>query len=172
MAPITQSDAPPASLIGDFAQAEAHYTDAFYVDVSAEVDLAHYVYGFYSTPLFRAERFILKLAARAPSSDADLAALAQGAGNRFAVWTVEARRADEILLGDASGRTKSWLWAEARDGATRLWFGSVVVPVMQRGRLVQGPVFDTLLGVHKLYSRLLLGSAVGKMTAVGFVSPL
>ena len=151
-------DAPPQnSLIAPFAEADGHYTDAFWAE--GEGELQSLVVAFYTSPLFKLERMVLRIFAKAPSQDAEVLALAEGACDRFAVWRVEARNDREILLGDASGRTKSWL--AVRDG--RIWFGSVVVPVKRRGRLVLGPVFDTLLGAHKVYSRMLLSAAIHRL---------
>lgn len=163
MKKITEHAPPVDSLIAGFAAQPAHYVDAFYSDVSDAVDLPAFVGAFYTTPLFRAERLVLRLTAKAPSSDADVAALAEGTADRFAVWTVEGRREDELLLGDASGRTKSWLHVTPEGAGTRIWFGSVVVPVKVRGKLTLGPVFQALVGAHKVYSRLLLGSAVARL---------
>ena len=50
-------------------------------------------------------------------------------------------------------------------GATRLYFGSAVVPVRDRvsGQPRMGFVFQALLGFHKLYSRVLLGAARSRL---------
>ena len=150
---------PDTSLIAPFAEREAHYVDAFCVDVPTQQYLRDYVSAFYTTSLFSVERLVLTVFARAPSSDADAMALAAGTTDQFAVWTVEARTETEILLADKSGRTKSWLYAETGESGTRLWFGSVVVPVEHRGRLTLGPVFHALETVHKVYARALLKAA-------------
>jgi hypothetical protein len=45
-----------------------------------------------------------------------------------------------------------------------LRFGSVVVPVPGRGgKLTLGPVFHSLQGAHKIYSRALLAGAVRRL---------
>ena len=163
MGQIVQAEAPEDALIAPFAAKDVHYVDAFHTMVSGHVTLQEFIEVFYMTPLFRAERLVLRIAAKRPSTDADVRALAAGETTRFAAWDVEARQADEILLADLSGRTKSWLSVERVDAGTRLWFGSVVVPVEVRGTLKLGPVFDTLLGAHKLYSRLLLSSAARRL---------
>lgn len=157
---IDERTPPGGSLIAPFGGAEAHYTDAFCVEAARAVPLAEFIAAFYTTRIFRLERKVLSLAG-AKSTDAEAEALAEGTAARFAVWTVEGRRETEILLGERSGRTKSWL---AVDGHT-LWFGSVVVPVMHRGKLTLGPVFQTLQVPHKIYSRMLLGAAVQKLGA-------
>ena len=165
---VTQADRiPNGRLISALALAEGHYADAFHVTLPRAVDLTTFVAAFYTTPLFKAERFVLRLFARAPTTDADAVYLAEGLSDQFAVWTVEGRNGTEILLGDKSGRTKSWLCVEPAGGETVLWFGSVVVPVMQRGKPTLGPVFDSLLGAHKLYSRMLLAAAAKRIVWQG-----
>jgi len=48
---------------------------------------------------------------------------------------------------------------------TRLYFGSAVVPrrSARSGREGLGPLFSSLLGFHKLYSRLLLRAARSRL---------
>ncbi|WP_299725025.1 hypothetical protein [uncultured Tateyamaria sp.] len=157
---IRETTAPADSLIAPFRAQEAHHTDCFEVECASDVTLPNYITAFYTQPLFRAERLVLRVAARAPSTDADVAALAAGTADRFAVWRVSERRETEIFLTDRSGRTCSWLQV----GAGVLRFGSVVVPVRGRnGKLTLGPVFHSLLGAHKLYSRALLAGAARRV---------
>lgn len=142
------------------------YADAYAVVVAAAVSHADYVAAFYTTPLFRVERAILRWLAGRPSTDADARALADGA-ERFAAWQVEARAPGQVLLADFTGRTRSWLAVEAVAGGTRLWFGSAVVPLVDRrsGERRMGFAFAALLGFHRLYSRLLLGAARRRLAA-------
>ena len=155
---IDERTPPNDSLIAPYAAMEGHYADCF-VAVGARADLPDLIGAFYTQPLFKAERLVLRVAAGAPSTDADVAALARGDTDRLAVWTVARRTGTEILLTDASGRTMSWL--RAGDDVA---FGSVIVPVRDRwGRLTLGPVFQSLVGAHKLYSRALLAGAVSRL---------
>ncbi len=162
MVQVTATTPPRGSLIAPFAEMSGYYADAFAADAARHVELAEVISAFYTTPLFRAERSLLKLAG-IRSSDAELAHLSDGTGERFAAWTVEARREDEVLLRDVAGRTKSWLKVEPGDGVSRVFFGSVVVPVEKDGHLTLGPVFQLLLGAHRRYSRMLLSAAVRRL---------
>jgi len=49
--------------------------------------------------------------------------------------------------------------------STRLFFGSAVVPIVDKrsGAVRMGAAYRALLGFHKLYSRLLLHAAVGRL---------
>ena len=85
---IRQTDVPEGSLIADYARREGHYTDCFTVE--GQAGLPDLITAFYTQPLFKAERLVLRLAARCPSTDAEAAQLAEGASDRFAVWTVAA----------------------------------------------------------------------------------
>ncbi len=160
MRPVVDVDPPDDALITPFVTKEKHYTDAFMVDVAGPVTLPEFIQSFYTTPLFRAERLVLRVLAKAPSTRTDVDALADGASDRFAVWQVNGRTETEILLDAKDGRTKSWLRVTPDGDGVILWFGSVVVPARnKRGQLVLGPVFDSLLTPHRIYSRMLLGSA-------------
>lgn len=157
---IQEAAPPPGTFIADYAQREGYHADCFECQCNADIPLADYITAFYTQPLFRAERAVLRLVARAASSDADVADLAHGTGARLAVWDVQARTGDELLMVQTGGRTLSWLQSEP--GILR--FGSVVVPVVGRGgSLTLGPVFQSLMGAHKLYSRALLAGAARRL---------
>ena len=87
-------------------------------------------------------------------SDRDVVALAQGAG-RFAVWDVIYRDADQILLQDRSGATRSWLAVQDR----RLLFGSGVRASGGQPSLT----VRLLLPLHRVYARALLRAAVRRL---------
>jgi hypothetical protein len=162
MTAIQPCPLPPDALLRTYADAGA-YTDCFATDVARAVSQAEYVEAFYLGGLFRIERWLLALFVARPSTDAQVRALAAGDIHRFAAWSVEGRSANQLLMCDMAGRTRSWLMtAPAADGSggTRLYFGSAVVPATgaDGGRRL-GFVFDALLGFHKLYSRALLRAA-------------
>lgn len=157
---IDETPAPTASLIAPFAQMAGHYTDCFCTENPSAAGLSDLILAFYTQPLFQAERVVLRVLARVPSTDAQAAELAAGTRDSFAVWTVQGRRDSEVLLADASGRTMSWLQADAQ----ALRFGSVVVPVAgRRGKPTLGPVFHSLEGAHKVYARALLSGAARRL---------
>ena len=117
--------------------------------------------AFYTTPVFKLERWLLAQLLRLPSTDQQAHSLAGGTTSRFSAWNVESRRPDQIVL--AAGRTRSWLMVSgslASQGATTLYFGSAVVPLKNGGL---GWQFDASLLFHKLYSRILLASAVQRL---------
>ena len=157
---IVETAVPQGSLIAPFAEMAAHHTDCFECANPNGAGLDPFVRAFYTQPLFQAERVVLRIAARAPSTDAQAEALAAGKAERFAVWRVADRTATDLLMRERSGRTMSWLQATP----DVLRFGSVVVPVRGRGgALTLGPVFDSLMGAHKLYSRALLAGAARRV---------
>jgi hypothetical protein len=142
---------------------EGAYTDCYVLHVDGLVLQADYVRAFYTSWLFKVERFILTWAVAKASTDAEAEALAAGHRDAFSAWTVEARTSDQLLMCDYQQRTRSWLMTEALDGGkrTRLYFGSAVVPIRPDGRKDQafGTAFQLLLCFHKLYSRALLRAA-------------
>ena len=109
-----------------------------------------------------------------PSNNGQAGQLAAGTLNSFAAWSVEARSANQLLMADFRGRTRSWLMVSSAHGNTvedtRLYFGSAVVPVAsaKSGMRTLGLVFRLLLGFHKLYSRALLFAAKSRLARMGF----
>ena len=128
-----------------------------------------YVEAFYTTWVFKLERLILKWLVDKPSTDIEARELAAGRADAFAAWTVEGRTADQLLMCDYLRRTRSWLMVassgSADTPATRLYFGSAVVPVADKttGKLALGSTYSALLGFHKMYSRVLLSSASARL---------
>lgn len=165
MAGVTSCAVPNGALLGKYVM-PGNYTDCYTACVNRKVELPEFVAAFYATPLFAMERVILKWVVSKPSNEADIRALADGTGVEFAAWSVETRKADELLLRDFRGRTRSWLKCcpdtAAGTGRTALFFGSAVVGAVDTGRGT-GPsrvVFRALLPFHRLYSRGLLWSAI------------
>jgi hypothetical protein len=155
---------PDASLLRA-CTAAGSYADCYATEVPRAVTHAQYVEAFYTTWLFKLERWILKWAIARPSTDAQARELAAGTLAAFAAWDVEQRAPDQLLLRDLFGRTRSWLMVEPLpDGGTRLYFGSGVGS-RPNGKLGGG--FSLLLGFHKLYSRLLLGAAARRLVQKG-----
>lgn len=166
--PIQTHPLPPGALLAT-CQAEGEYTDCFAADLPGTVSHARFVEAFYTTGLFKLERAVLRWAVRKPSTDAQAAQLAAGAIDGFAAWHVTRRTGNQLLMTDFQGRTRSWLMVEAlqtaQGPATRLYFGSAVVPVRDKatGQPRMGAAFSLLLGFHKLYSRWLLGAARARL---------
>lgn len=134
------------------------------------VSHAAFVEAFYTTALFKLERAILAAFAARSSTDAEARRLGEGRVESFAAWRVEGRAPDQLLLADFAGRTRSWLMVAPVEGAnqgTRLYFGSAVVPRVDRrtGERTMGGAFRALLGFHRLYSRQLLKAARSRILA-------
>jgi hypothetical protein len=165
MIATAQPCALPASAFLAECRREGGYTDCYCIDIDRVISQPQYLVAFYTTPLFKLERLLLKWAVAKPSTDAQAAQLADGSRDGFAAWQVERRAADQLLMRDYTGRTKSWLMSEAIDiggrKGTRLYFGSAVMPRFDRntGRQQMGFAFSALLGFHRLYSRALLYAA-------------
>ena len=166
MASIQASPLPPQTLLGRYASTGA-YTDCYTTEVARPVSQAQYVEAFYTGGVFKLERRLLSLFLSRPSTDAQARQLAVGELGSFSAWRVEDRTANELLMCAVGGRTRSWLMVSAGpEQTTRLYFGSAVVPVPNKttGKPSMGFVFKALLGFHRLYSRVLLGSARARLT--------
>jgi hypothetical protein len=167
MTGIRPCDIPAAALLRAYRENDG-FADCYCTDVDGAVTHAQFVEAFYTTWLFKIERFILRWLVKQPSGDDDARRLARGDTETFAAWRVEARTTDQVLLADFTGRTRSWLMIESlplRDKpGTRLYFGSAVVPKPDaKGGRRLGFAFTALLGIHRLYSHLLLSAARSKV---------
>ena len=169
MAVVNRCELPESALLRAY---ESHaYADCFTAQMGIAVSLEEFVAAFYTTRLFKLERSILKWAVSKPSTDEQARQLAAGTIAEFAAWHVENRAPNQLLLSDMNNRTRSWLMIDpvpSNDGpATRLYFGSAVVPAKNRksGKVEMGFVFGALLGFHKLYSVALLRAAVSRLQA-------
>lgn len=137
------------------------YTDCFVAVVPGDVTQATFVEAFYTTPLFKLERLVLALLISRSSTDLEARRLAAGETDRFAAWTVEAREADQILLCDFMGSTRSWLMSAPDGPDTRLCFGTAIVP--RKGAGQPGLFFRALLPFHRRYAWALLWSAARRL---------
>ena len=148
---------PREALLDAYVERPGAYTDCFELLHPVEVDLEAFITAFYTTRLFRLERLVLTIPLRHYPRDSEVAALASGRSETFAIWRVEARRERDILLCDLAGGTRSYFAVAPREGGqARLLFGSAVVPPKDRplSRMVQW-----LTPAHRLYSKGLLAAA-------------
>ncbi len=150
-----QSRALPSGSLLAAGCAPADYTDCFTAEVPRAVSLEEYVIAFYNSAAFRPERWILHAIGKG-SGGGDVRALAAGATEEFAAWTVEARTDTEILMRDFQQRTCSWLCVEDLSGRTRLYFGSGV-------RKPDGALVKALMPFHRFYAKTLLKSAAASV---------
>ena len=114
---------------GKHPEGWGHYGDCFSVSVDRAVMLGEFVLAFYTSPVFRMERLILRILTGAASTDGEARALAEGRVESFAVWTVGGRP-----RGDGA-------WGMSR-------------------------TFGVLLGLHRIYSRVLLAAARQRVMAM------
>lgn len=177
LAEIQSCEIPESAFLSRYAT-DGGYVDCYHAEVERVVSHAEFVEAFYTTFVFRLERFILKWLVDRPSSDSDVRDLAVGASTSFAAWRVEDRNANQLLLADFTGHTKSWLMTlpierDAGDARTRLYFGSAVVPRLnaRTGKMELPATHRRLLGFHKLYSRVLLRATRTRLQSRTGVKP-
>ena len=142
------------------------YADCYVTEVQGAIAQEIFIEAFYTSPLFKVERTILKYLASRPATDAEAKQLAAGNATKFSAWRIERQSTSELLLADVTGRTRSWLMATPGTGSvtapsTFLYFGSAVLPRTTQGATnpSMGWPFHALSGFHRLYSRLLLSAA-------------
>lgn len=166
MGQVQACELPAGALLRRYADQGA-YADCYRLDLGVSATHAAYVEAFYTTAVFKLERLLLGWFASRPSTDGQARQLALAQTTDFAAWHVEAREADQLLMCDMAHRTRSWLMCERSEGGgTRLYFGSAVVPVVDKrsGERRMGAVFHALLGFHRLYSHVLLRSAAARLS--------
>lgn len=169
MAKVSGSESAPSDALTKRDRDKGAMTDCFYIDKPGNVSLEEYISAFYTTRLFKAERAILSIVIRKPSTDKDAILLSQNKTDRFSAWTVEERTFNQILLRDFKGDTKSWLMVQPMTTkalpTTRLYFGTVVVPkkISKDGKASVSYIFHLFGGLHRIYSRALLKSAYNKL---------
>ena len=157
---------PGETLLGVYKRSGA-YTDCYSTEIAGAVTYAQFITAFFTTPVFKLERLILKLAVSKPSSDAEVNLLAEGETDTFAAWSVENRGENQLLMCDFQGRTRLWLMIEPVESGnrTRLYLGSALVPVKNTKTGVSsfGLTFYALNWFHKIYSVVLLLSAKSRL---------
>ena len=166
---ITPTVMPRDALLRRYEQ-DGSFTDCYCMELPGVISMAEYIAAFYTTALFKVERRILALAAGTPSTDRNAEELVLGQASSFSAWKVEDRTANQLLLSDIRWRTRSWLMVEpmnkAGSSATRLYFGSAVLPTSRpaSGKSSLGFVFHALSGFHHLYTRALMRAAQMKLS--------
>lgn len=159
---VTSCSLPGHALLARYQQAGA-YTDCFTTEIAETISHEQFVQAFYTTPIFKLERWLLAWGLSKPSSDIDAGLLAQAKTETFSAWQVECRSDDQLLMCDYQGKTRSWLMIEPHDDGqqtkTKLYFGSAVVSDKNRAHSQQGAKLNPLLWFHVFYSIILLSSA-------------
>lgn len=140
------------------------YTDCFSTVVETKVSAEAFIVAFYTTRLFKCERFVLFLIGRG-TTDAIVRELAAGTADAFAAWTVEARGENELLVCDFMKLTRSWLMTAPHESGTRLYFGSAAVPRSRdrSGNPRPGWGFRFFSPFHVIYAKALLRAAAKKV---------
>ena len=152
----------PAQTLLDRYLVNGAYADCYTAEVSSSLSLPEYIFSFYTTPLFKVERLILRFTVSKPSTDVQARQLADGKSHKFAAWHVEHRSNNELLMCDFLERTRSWFKViPVGQTRTQLFFGSAISSSQhpKTGKLSLGFGFRMLLGFHQIYSMLLLHSA-------------
>jgi hypothetical protein len=159
---ITERALPPGALLERY-RGDGAYVDCLECHLPHPVSLEKLIRAFFSSRVFRPERWAIGVLLGLRATDADVALLAAGRTQRFSAWTVEARTGIQIMLCDYQGRTRSWLMAEPTAAGTALRFGTAVIP---QAKQVENLLFKALTGLHRFYARRLLASALSRLKDV------
>ena len=161
---VSEAPLPRGALLQEFVD-RGEYTDCFVAEAGVDVSFAAYVEAFYTTPLFRLERLILKWLVSRPSSDEQARQLSMNEIHTFAAWHEHRRSDDQLIMMDFRWKTCSWFMLKPDNGACRLYFGSAVMRDVEAssGRRMRW-TYRSLLGFHRLYSRALLQAAASRVS--------
>ncbi|MBQ0932114.1 hypothetical protein KAK07_19855 [Ideonella sp. 4Y16] len=161
---VVAAPLPEAALLRAYAERGA-LVDCWALTLPHSLDLTDYLLGFAHSWLFQLERRVLGWAGH-PTTASDVQALAMGSAQDFAIWRVEARVRDQLLMAVQGGRIRSWWMAERLPGGgTRLLFGSALLPRPGHGRWQRFGLAGALVGLHHAYARALLAAAARRLTA-------
>ena len=155
---VKESRLPSGSLLHE-------YTDCFVARVSRDVTFPAYVESFYTTRLFKLERWILAWLISSPSSDEEARQLSRNEIQSFAAWKEHRRSDNQLIMMDFRQQTCSWFMVLRDDSGSLLYFGSAVMrgPEGSAGRKMKW-TYRSLMGFHRLYSRALLQAAARRLS--------
>lgn len=152
----------PENSLLDIYKQKGDFTDCYMITLPTAVSLPQFIEAFYTTRLFKLERWILATFLNYQASDEQATQLSLSNISLFSAWQVEKRLINEIIL--SAWQTRSWLCVAPQQNntaSTQLYFGSAVVSAQSTGKV--NPLFHLLGGFHKLYSKLLLRAAANKV---------
>lgn len=166
MASVKTTSLPEESFLQSYQAQDGGYADCFVLEggePNAPI-LGDYIFAFFNSPIFRLERVLLKTFLSAPSSTADVEALAFGGGVRLASWQLEERAEDQILLAVKNTPVRTWLMVSPpspEGGPARIYFGTALVPTERdkAGNPTIPAMYRRFIFFHRAYSKLLLWSA-------------
>lgn len=157
MMSIQMGEIPDQGLLGRYNLVKHAYTDCFKTEVDQSVSFEKYARAFFSSPVFKLERIIIALTTGKKTTERSVDELISGQSDDFAVWQVEDRTDNQLLLKVGDGQIRTWLMSEQKDDSTMMYFGSAILPLNENGD--KGFLFHALFGFHKLYARILLWMA-------------
>ncbi|GAA6208971.1 hypothetical protein NBRC116601_22640 [Cognatishimia sp. WU-CL00825] len=158
---ITAGPLPAKAFLKTLESDPQNYVDCYATRIGKPVSLEELISALFNTLPFRIERHILRVFARQSTADKEVADLAKGTANHFAMWQVLQRNETQVLMRVGPGPIHTWMMVKTDGAGTDLFFGSAVTT--RRGKdgkaKGKGVLFWSLHWFHKLYSRVLLGSA-------------
>jgi hypothetical protein len=167
---VTACPLPDIALLRRHADRPGCLSDCFRAALPRAISLPELVRAFYDSRAFAPEALLLRLATGRDMGPDARRALADGVADHFGMWRVEARNDTQLVMAVGDGPIRSWWMVDpAPGGQTHLYFGSAVLPRPGAVPRVPAPIRASH-GLHKLYSRLLLGSTVKRLRAPASVA--
>ena len=173
--PIIQPCEVPRGLPPQPLPGGAGFADCYVTEVPGAISQAAFIEAFYTSPLFKVERTILKYFVAKPATDADARQLAEGVATRFSAWNVEGQSRSELLLSDLQ-RSHEVLAHGVADGRARslvqhaalLWFCRRAAPTHRNGQTGHGLALPCIARVPSPV--FTLAAACGKQASAASVT--
>jgi hypothetical protein len=96
MASVQPCALPRGAILDAYAR-DGAYTDCYGIELPCVVTQAEFVEAFYTTAVFKLERWLIAKLLSRSSTDAEARQLASGSLNSFSAWSVERREPNQIL---------------------------------------------------------------------------
>ncbi|OQR82540.1 hypothetical protein ACHHYP_15881 [Achlya hypogyna] len=152
---IRSIKAAPLSVVKStlFAPFESNaHMDVYQATMDAPVDLPKFASCFFRSPVFQAERLVLRLCGYGAMSDADIDALAFTPNDDVVVFHVVESTPDEIVMAwKLSPETHGNSWLHLGDDGRTVYFGSTFNPTRATHKAI--------LPFHLLYAQIVLAAA-------------
>jgi len=168
---IAPSHLPDDSFLHDY-QKNNNFTDCYKVLIHRNVSGLEFVEAFYTSWLFRLERLIIAIFVLRPSTDKQLLKFLRFQRPTFSAWTIERSSAEQWLMCDYQGKTRSWFMVKPfqNESITELYFGTAILANAKdkfgNSRLTL--FFRLLLLFHRHYAIWLLNAAKRRLEKKSF----
>ncbi|ETW00708.1 hypothetical protein H310_07265 [Aphanomyces invadans] len=152
IAPTPLSSVQATNLFARFLSTPDQHVDVYQTTLSKPVSVELAAKAFFQSPVFQAERVILRLAGAGSTTDAEIDAMAFKEGEHVATFRVLETKENEVLFcWDESDAVNGHSWLAVTDSGHTLLFGSTI---RNRSAFIRW-----VTPLHLVYAQIVLASA-------------